>query len=362
MAQTVCILPRAEDRERLRDRRDRNRRAQTCAAGKIVLFPADACRCWKWRGEPGSADPLFGAGRRAIAEQGVDGLLRDKTRKPGRAPLSAKVVAKSSGADLFRAAGRGHALDRPRHGQSRRRQPARHAAPVGGASAAAASHPHLQALQRSRIRGEGRGRRRPLHGPAQARRGRLDRREEPNPGARPHPARPAAQARQMRDDDPRLQAQRHDDAVRRAQRARRNRDRPLHEAAIATRSSSASSPPSSAPSRPARSSTPSLDNYATHKHPEGPANGSPIIRAGRSISRRLPPRGSTPSRASSPPSPAGKSAAAPSHPSPTSQDAIARYIARPQQRSPSPSSGPSPPRPSSTSSPTSLYLPSKSVH
>jgi transposase len=30
----------------------------------------------------------------AIGEQGVDGLLRDKTRKPGKAPLSAKVVAK----------------------------------------------------------------------------------------------------------------------------------------------------------------------------------------------------------------------------------------------------------------------------
>jgi hypothetical protein len=28
------------------------------------------------------------------AEQGVDDLLRDKTHKPGRAPLSAKVVAK----------------------------------------------------------------------------------------------------------------------------------------------------------------------------------------------------------------------------------------------------------------------------
>jgi transposase len=26
-------------------------------------------------------------------EEGVDGLLRDKTRKPGRAPLSAEVVA-----------------------------------------------------------------------------------------------------------------------------------------------------------------------------------------------------------------------------------------------------------------------------
>ena len=35
---------------------------------------------WRWQ-------PRF-------AEQGVDGLLRDKTRKPGRAPLSARVVAK----------------------------------------------------------------------------------------------------------------------------------------------------------------------------------------------------------------------------------------------------------------------------
>ena len=39
-------------------------------------------------------------------------------------------------------------------------------------------------------------------GPTQAHGGRLDRREEPNPGARPHPTGLAAQARKMRDDDP----------------------------------------------------------------------------------------------------------------------------------------------------------------
>ena len=38
--------------------------------------------------------------------------------------------------------------------------------------------------------------------------------------------------------------------------------------ATATRSSSASSTPSNARCRPARSSTPILDNYATHKHPK----------------------------------------------------------------------------------------------
>ena len=52
-------------------------------------------------------------------------------------------------------------------------------------------------------------------------------REEPDPGTRPHPAQLADQAGTGADDDPRLQAQRHHDTVRRAGRVDRLGDRPM---------------------------------------------------------------------------------------------------------------------------------------
>ena len=95
--------------------------------------------------------------------------------------------------------------------------------------------PHrLRTFKRSRdpeFIDQARGHRRALPGPAAARGRAVGRREEPDPGPRPHPAGPAAQARQGRDDDPRLCPPRHDHAVRRAQRARRHGARPLHAAA-----------------------------------------------------------------------------------------------------------------------------------
>ena len=56
---------------------------------------------------------------------------------------------------------------------------------------------------------------------------RLGSREEPDPGAGPHPAVAADQTRQSRDDDPRLQAQRHHHAVRGPGRPDRLGDRPV---------------------------------------------------------------------------------------------------------------------------------------
>jgi hypothetical protein len=56
-----------------------------------------------------------------------------------------------------------------------------------------------------------------------------------------------------------------------------------------------------------------LDNYAAHKHPRS-ENGWRAIRAGYSTSRRPRPLGSTPSRASSQPSPSAVSSTASFHP------------------------------------------------
>ena len=55
-----------------------------------------------------------------FAEAGVDGLLRDKTRKPGKAPTRRGHRAPGGGADLRRAARRGDPLDRPRDGRGER--------------------------------------------------------------------------------------------------------------------------------------------------------------------------------------------------------------------------------------------------
>ena len=91
---------------------------------------------------------------------------------------------------------RGHPLNRPRPGAGRRDLLAVGPAHLGCPSPPAASRPQLQALERSGLRREGRGHRRPLHGPATPRRRALARREEPEhdpgPGA-PAPAGPSHQ-------------------------------------------------------------------------------------------------------------------------------------------------------------------------
>jgi hypothetical protein len=105
---------------------------QTCAAGAHPpLFGRPLAGSGVAR-RAGVSRPAVWRWQARYAEPGVDSLLRDKTQKPGRAPLSARVIANVMGPDLLRAAGPRHALDRPRHRRSRRRQPARRSALVVG--------------------------------------------------------------------------------------------------------------------------------------------------------------------------------------------------------------------------------------
>src|SRR5271166_6383912 len=69
----------------------------------------------------------------------------------------------------------------------------------------AASHPHVQAVDGPEVRREAQRRRRPLRRSSRPCGCSLGRREEPNPGTRPHPAGIADEARPRRDDDARLQ-------------------------------------------------------------------------------------------------------------------------------------------------------------
>jgi transposase len=95
MAQTVCIILSAEDRTRLMAVvQDRNRLHKHVQRAKIVLHSAERRSVLDIAHLSGVSRPAVWRWQRRYAERGVDGLLRDKTRKPGKAPLPATTVAK----------------------------------------------------------------------------------------------------------------------------------------------------------------------------------------------------------------------------------------------------------------------------
>jgi transposase len=95
MAQTVCIILSSEDRTRLTAViQDRNRLQKHVQRAKIVLHSAERRCVLDIARLSGVTRPAVWRWQRRYTEQGIDGLLRDKTRKPGKAPLSAKVVAR----------------------------------------------------------------------------------------------------------------------------------------------------------------------------------------------------------------------------------------------------------------------------
>jgi transposase len=95
MAQTVSIILRDEDHERLDAiASDRSRALKHIQRAKIVLFSAERLPVLEIARRAGVSRPAVWRWQQRYAEEGVDGLLRDKTRKPGRAPLDAKLVAR----------------------------------------------------------------------------------------------------------------------------------------------------------------------------------------------------------------------------------------------------------------------------
>ena len=96
MAQTVSILPPAPlDLERLLAIvGDRNRARKHVQRAQIILFSAERSSVADIARRAGVSRPAVWRWQTRYADEGVDGLLRDKTRKPGRAPLALKVVAR----------------------------------------------------------------------------------------------------------------------------------------------------------------------------------------------------------------------------------------------------------------------------
>jgi transposase len=93
MAQIVCPLVSAEDRARLEAIvADRNRAQKQVARARIILTSADRGSVAEVARRAGVGRPAVWRWQRRFAGAGVDGLLRDATRKPGKAPLADTTV------------------------------------------------------------------------------------------------------------------------------------------------------------------------------------------------------------------------------------------------------------------------------
>jgi len=95
MAQTVCVILGSSDRQMLEAIvADRNRPQKHVERARVVLAAAERGTVQAAAARLGVSRPMFWRWQQRFAEEGVDGLLRDKTRKPGKAPIPAETVAR----------------------------------------------------------------------------------------------------------------------------------------------------------------------------------------------------------------------------------------------------------------------------
>jgi len=93
MSQTVCPVVSAEDRARLAAiAGDGNSRQKHARRARIVLACADGANVAQAARAADATRPAVWRWQQRFAEEGVHGLLRDKTRKPGKKPVSATRI------------------------------------------------------------------------------------------------------------------------------------------------------------------------------------------------------------------------------------------------------------------------------
>ena len=89
MAQTVCPLVSAEDRARLAEIiADRNRAQKHAPRARIILGSAERLHVPQVARRARRGRPAVWRWQQRFAEAGVEGLLHDKTRRPGKAPAT----------------------------------------------------------------------------------------------------------------------------------------------------------------------------------------------------------------------------------------------------------------------------------
>ncbi len=94
MAQTACVLLDEADRVRLAEIvGDRSRPLKHVLRARIVLVSAERLPVLEVAERAGVSRPAVWRWQQRFGEEGVDGLLRDKTRAPGTPPHTAGTVA-----------------------------------------------------------------------------------------------------------------------------------------------------------------------------------------------------------------------------------------------------------------------------
>ncbi len=95
MAQTVCVIVSSSDRQLLEAIvADRNRPRKHVERAQVVLAAAERRPVQPMAVWLGVSRPMVWRWQQRFAEEGAAGLLRDKTRKPGKAPIDANKVAR----------------------------------------------------------------------------------------------------------------------------------------------------------------------------------------------------------------------------------------------------------------------------
>lgn len=98
MAQTVCVIVSPSDKARLEAiASDRNRPQKHAARARVVLASITGDPVQRVAAQLGVSRPMIWRWQQRFAEAGVGGLLRDKTRKPGKPgkpPIAAETVAR----------------------------------------------------------------------------------------------------------------------------------------------------------------------------------------------------------------------------------------------------------------------------
>jgi transposase len=89
----IVVNVTSEDRRRLEAiLGDRNRPQKHVARAKVILATGDGCGTTEIISRSGLSKPVVWRWQERFMREGVDGLVRDKTRKPGKAPTPAATV------------------------------------------------------------------------------------------------------------------------------------------------------------------------------------------------------------------------------------------------------------------------------
>lgn len=95
MSQSVCILLNPADRLQLEAIvSDRNRPLKHVQRARIILFSAERLAVQDVARRVGVSRPCVWRWQQRFGEEGPEGLIRDKTRPPGKAPLGTSVTAR----------------------------------------------------------------------------------------------------------------------------------------------------------------------------------------------------------------------------------------------------------------------------